>query len=394
MKKTLSQNIKDQADRLRKFLATRDVSLSSSLALEGISRAVHGRPWNVVQALEPRRLSKQGVEAEVLTGAYFTYKKVDGTTAPLALVAHRQESTGAGVVAENINRALHELSDKEVLALFESPRNNPWLLLTGRRPAHPSEGAGALVLSGSDDLDAFAIWIAAFRPHLLLDYLSYRFYMGPKTMFKDYMGMGVAQDNTGDWRVVLPDTEVASITGADLQALGAELFADQQSAELALARALLGGMTSKNKKPWLREDLATLAVIPGSGAADLVYAKQSVRGRHCTKTGSTLLLKQGEVLSTARLLDITDKGKHYVDVVLQVCMDELLQGLDLFCDRLSELVVGNIVDLEDIGYEAAPVDMELPQPNANHIWLRVIGGWNPVDQDDFDTDSSPQEAVA
>ncbi len=42
--------MKAQAQRLADYLRTHGVVVSRSQALEGISRAVHGKPWNVVQA--------------------------------------------------------------------------------------------------------------------------------------------------------------------------------------------------------------------------------------------------------------------------------------------------------------------------------------------------------
>lgn len=380
MKKTPSQVIKDQAARLRKYLDKHGIVLSSTLALESVSRAVHDRPWNVAKALEPRQ-DKATLASAPVIAVHFEYRTKQGVQ-PLALIANRWIAASQGVESVNINQALHQSTDSEILALFETPRQEPWLHLSGRRAAHPSEGEGALVLSGTEDRDDFAIWIAAFRPHLLLSYLAYRYLAGPKDLFQNLTGVhvGPIPGGEGGWQVSIP-ADTKSLTGMDLQALTKKGFSSKGDAELALAQALLGGFKSSvNKARWIREDLATLEVELGSGTAQEVTAKAVVAGRLSEEDGAPLVLTGGP-LPTAQLRAITDNGKHYVNIVAQVALAELYGGMDYFGDHLSELVTGSIVDLEDLSFKAAPTELNLPAPANGSVWLQIVGGWVPMDQD-------------
>lgn len=392
MKKTPSQVIKDQAARLRKYLDKHGIVLSSTLALESVCRAVHDRPWNVVQALEPRQ-DKATLASAPVTAVYFEYRTTQGVK-PLALIAHRWIAASQGVESVSINQALHQSTDSEILALFETPRQEPWLHLTGRRPAHPSEGEGALVLSGTEARDDFAIWIAAFRPHLLLSYLAYRYLAGPKELFQTLTGVHVEPlpGGEGGWQVSIP-ADTKSLTGMDLQALTQKGFPSRGDAEIALAKALLGGFkSSESKARWIREDLATLEVELGSGTAQEARAKTVVAGRHSKEDGAPLVLTEGP-LSAAQLRVITDNGNHYVNIVTQVALSELYGGMDYFGDHLSELVTGSIVDLEDLSFKAAPTELNLPTPAYGSVWLQIVGGWVPMDQD-ADEDQDETSATA
>lgn len=394
MKKTPTQVIKDQAARLRKYLDKHDIVLSSTLALESVCRAVHDRPWNVVQALEPRQ-NKVAPTAAPVTAVYFGYRTQHGTR-PLAMIAHRWIAASQGVESININQALHQSTDAEILALFETPRQDPWLHLSGRRAAHPSEGEGALVFSGTEDRDDFAVWIAAFRPHLLLSYLAYRYLAGPKELFQTLTGVHVEPIPGGaeGWQVSIP-ADTKSLSGMDLRALTQKGFSSKESAELALAQALLGGFKSSvNKARWIREDLATLEVEFGSGTAQEVTAKAVVAGRHSEAGDGAPLVLTGGPLSAAQLRAITDNGKHYVDIVTQVALEELYSGMDYFGDHLSELVTGSIADLEDLSFKAAPTELNLPDPAKGSVWLQIFGGWVPMDQDDEDQDQDKTAVVA
>jgi len=394
MQKTLTQSVKDQAARLREYLNKHDVPLSSSLALESVCRAVYNRPWNVVQAMEPRSKTS-AAEAPELSAVCFQYTGARGKEA-LAMVARRWDVTTQTIESVNINQVLHQSSDEEILALFQTPRQEPWLHLTGRRWAHPSEGSGALVFSGTEERDDFAIWVAAFRPHLLLSYLSYRYIAGPKELLKQFTGVYVVEIAGGEegWQVTSPRDTSSLTPGVDLRALSRRAFDSQALAEEALCRALLGGLTSSaSKARWIREDLATLDVVFGSGVAEEVPTLTKVQGRQCAETGAPLVLRDAKPLSADELARITDNGAHYVDIVLQVDMNELLHGLDSFCDHLSERVTGSTADLEDIGYEAAPADLELPKPSQNHIWLQVIASWVPMEANGEDADEDTTSAV-
>ena len=398
MNKTISQTTKDQAARLRTFLASRNVVLSSTQALEGISHAIYGRPWNVVQAMDSKNnadeFSGRKAKSEVSAVTFF-YQTTQGETKTLPMVARRIED--GVLVSEDISLRLHQSSDAELLSLMQTPREDMWLQLAGRRDAHPSEGRGKLVLSGSDYYDSFSIWLAAFRPHLLLDYLAYRLFCGPKSLFPSLFEMGIVQRDSGDWYLHIP-YDTRSRQGFNLTGWREVAFDSLEEAEWAFAVVLLGGLDSSNKRrDWL-EDLATLHVVKGSGVVEEHFEEKRIPGRHCDKTGAPLVRHLGQgPLSQSELRRITDDCKHYVHIVLQVSMDQLFQGLDIFCDHLSELVTNSVADLEDIGYEAAPVELCLPQPAQNHVWLQVIANWAPpeclTDEDDSDV-SEDDAAVA
>ena len=398
MNKTITQTTKDQAARLRTFLASRNVVLSSTQALEGISHAIHGRPWNVVQAMDHKDNAVESSERKTpsnLSAVTFFYQTTQGDTKALPMVAKRVED--GVIVSEDISLRLHQASDAQLLSLMQTPREDMWLQLAGRREAHPSEGRGNLVLSGSDHFDSFSIWLAAFRPHLLLDYLAYRLFCGPKSLFPSLFEMGIAQGDSGHWHLQIPD-DTRSRQGFNLTEWQKMSFDSLEDAEWAFAVILLGGLDSSNKRrDWL-EDLATLQVVKGSGFVEEHLEEKRVPGRHCDKTGAPLVRHPGQgPLSQGELRRITDDCTHYVDIVLQVDMDQLLQGMEHFCDHLSELVTDSVADLEDIGYEAAPVELGLPQPAQNHVWLQVIANWAPAealtDEDDFDA-SEDEAAVA
>lgn len=383
------QKTKDQAGRLQAYLTTQGVPLTRAQSLEGISRAIHGKPWNVVRAGLQNATPASAdlpIDTSSLDSVFFTYRCTDGTQAPLALIASCTD--GGGVTTRNVNKEIHLSSDTDLLALMQNAFEQRWLHLPGRREAHPSEAKGRWVLDTREERDSFALYIAAFRPHLLLTYLAFRFVAHTPETLKELLGVCVEKiaQGSGGWQVCLP-TDASSVSGrVDLQKLRAQTHASQEAAELALCQALLAGIVLPSSSVrWLREDLATLNVVAGSGEAEEVSACVPVAGRHDHQTPAPLVLALGQgPLPRERLKAITNDSQHYLDVVLQVEMDMLLDGLDAFLDTLSERITGSTADLEDIGYEAAPMELELDQPQQNHIWLRIVGNWQPMDNDDED----------
>ncbi len=73
-----TQHVKDQAQRLAAYLQSQSVPISRTQSLEAISRANHGKPWNVVQATEslsvPTALVEpQGTQTEELLDVLFAW---------------------------------------------------------------------------------------------------------------------------------------------------------------------------------------------------------------------------------------------------------------------------------------------------------------------------------
>lgn len=374
-----TQKVKDQAARLAQYLNTQGVALSRQQSLEGVCRAVHGRPWNVVKTLATPSKGRATSEASLpeLKAVYFTYLKTSDATnrCGLAVLAQRWHEASNMSETVNINVQLHQMTDAEVLCLFQTQGTTAWLKLPGRREAHPREAEGELMHTSCEAVDSFAQWLAAFRPHLLLDYLAYRFFAGPKALLEGLNGL-LVEEQDGAWFVRIPE-DTHSRTGMDLALLRGQPFDTQVQAEQALSRAILGGLASSHPARQIREDLQTLAIEFGSGVADEHFAQPVVAGRKDVVTGAPLVLKNGDpALTRQQLKSITEGGKYYVDVVMLMSISKLMEGIETCDDYVAERITGSVAELPDILFEAAPLELNLPAPQSDNIWMRVVADWD------------------
>lgn len=378
-----TQDVKNQATRLEQYLTTRGVNVSRQQALEGVCRAVHGRPWNVVRTLATDHAQAPAASdaRPALKAVYFTYEAHagSGVRKPLAVLAQRWHQESGCSETVNINVQLHQMTDDEVLDLFKTQGTTAWLKLPGRREAHPREAEGKLMLTSSEAQDSFAQWIAAFRPHLLWDYLCYRFYAGPKSMAVGLLGLTVQKEKPDSWFVQMAAKVRSHSPTVDVREICRKQHPSQAAAEMALSQVVLSGV-DLGAAMSICKDEATLDVVMGSGQAEEYFAEVVVPGRKDQVTGAPLVLEAGmSALTSKELKHITEDGKYYLDVVMLMSISQLMEGIESADDRVAERITGSVADLQDIAFEAAPVDLDLPQPPSDNIWMRVVADWSPAE---------------
>lgn len=141
------------------------------------------------------------------------------------------------------------------------------------------------------------------------------------------------------------------------------------------SQALEGISRSVHGKPW---NVVQALCLPGAA---------KVAGRADAETGVPLVLLPGAASpAPQQLRDITQEGRYYVDVVLQVDFSDLMQGIEAADDVVAERITGSVADLQDISFEAPPKELDLPQPDSGHFWMRVVADWDP--QDGYDDEPS------
>lgn len=378
-----TQDVKNQATRLEQYLNTRGVNVSRQQALEGVCRAVHGRPWNVVrtQATDHVEAPAGSDSKPALNAVYFTYEThtEPGVRKPLAVLAQRWHQESGCSETVNINVRLHQMTDDEVLDLFKTQGTTAWLKLPGRREAHPREAEGQLMLTSCEAQDPFAQWIAAFRPHLLWDYLCYRFYAGPKSMAVGLLGLTVQKERPDSWFVQMAAKVRSHSPTVDVREICRKQHPSQAAAEMALSHVVLSGVDLGAGMHICKDD-ATLEVAMGSGQAEEYFAEVVVPGRSDQVTGAPLVLEAGAPALTAeQLTAITAGGKYHLDIVFAISLSKLMEGVDICDSYVSKRITESEHGLEDILFEAAPVELGLPQPQSDNIWMRVVADWAPAE---------------
>ncbi len=142
------------------------------------------------------------------------------------------------------------------------------------------------------------------------------------------------------------------------------------------SHALEGISRSVHGKPWNIVQALCVLNVP------------KVLGRADAETGVPLVLLPGMNRPCAQQLrDITQEGRYYVDVILQIEFSDLMQGIEVADDVVAERITGSVADLQDISFEAPPKEVDLPQPAAGHFWMRVVADWDPSDSSDDETDA-------
>lgn len=386
MSKTIfsPQTVKTQATRLAQYLTSRGVKVSRQQAIEGVCRAVYGRPWNVVKevAVPPASAPEGAAASPELKAVYFSFKTHADSArrVPLAVLAQRWHEASGCSETVSLNVMLHQLSDTAVLELIYN-QEDAALKLPGRRTAAPQEAEGGLMHTSCEATDTFAQWLAAFRPHLLLDYLSYRWIGSTKDVFFEATGLGV-YERDGGWFVQIPE-DTRSRRRLALPHFCAIKRASRIEAEKALCYAVLSGLESDNLARSIKEDGATAGIVFGSGLSEECFASAAIAGRKDLVTGAPLVLIAGApALTYQELKHITEDGKYYLDVVLLMSISHLMEGIESADDRVAERITGSVADLQDISFESASPELGLPHPQGDNIWMRVVADWCPSEVDE------------
>lgn len=124
-------------------------------------------------------------------------------------------------------------------------------------------------------------------------------------------------------------------------------------------------------------------------------AEQKVLGRQCDQTGAMLALSARQApLGFKALSDITEGGRHYLDVAVPVEIWRLAEnGIEGLNDFVSEAITGSVADLEDIHYQrCAPANADELAADPAYVFIRVVAQWCPQEDEDEEASLTDPEA--
>lgn len=369
---SLQQQVKEQATRLSEYLGQNGHTLTRTLSIEAISRAVHGKPWNTVRTMaNVDHAPAAGSQSVGSSYAYFSYTDHCGAVQPLSVVANLE--FGSLTMGVNMNTTLQSLGDPLVRDLYAAkPAHWPeiYRVLESRAGGlmKGQTAEGTQFRFGTTFGDSFAVWLKAFRPQLLWSYIA----------SKEFGGLTEAE-TAGFYADADPGQESRwlyrfAAEGSDFS------FGSQLDAELALCERFGHG-----SQEWSHDSTwkSLVEVQAGSGQVEEVPSGHVSRvpGRADELTGATLFLQKGP-LSGQELEHITDSGQYPVDVAIPLSLwDMVCNDLEWLNDEASERITGSICDLEDLGYERADAPEDLGALPAEQVWVRVNAQWSPSSPD-------------